>query len=294
MGEQVRLFGRVTTGLGAAGPATSLVWFRTAMRRLWGFTPLAGTLNVIVEGDWRPVDRLLLTAGTVLVPPTPDLCCSLLLPARIETAGRSKPAVLFRPLVQGYNPAQLELLAPVRLRDALDLRDGDLVTVAADAAPPAQKWLGVSHSDAKQPPAPALAGLQTGQADITVDLSTGPLHCKALWAITEQGISVSLFGGIPHVGATALAIPRPSLKDPARTSATSSVLTVTGHKDDVLARRLAESLAAGLNRVVSVTAGVHAGPEGVYDLAPEDLKRIMSIVGRVDEIIRMAVGHGSV
>ncbi|MBP2017458.1 hypothetical protein J2Z79_000841 [Symbiobacterium terraclitae] len=294
MGRPVRLLGRVATGLGAAGPATSLDWFRTAMRRLWGFTPRAGTLNVIVEGDWRPADRLLLTAGTVLVPPTPDLCCSLLLPARIETAGRTEPAVLFRPLVQGYNPAQLELLAPVRLRDALDLRDGDLVTVTAEANPPAQKWLGAAPSDGAQPPAPAMAGLQTGQADITVDLSTGPLHCKAFWAITEQGISVSLFGGIPHVGATALAIPRPSLKDPTQASATSSVLTVTGHKDDVLARLLAESLAVGLNRVVSVTAGVHAGPEGVYDLSVEDLKRIMSIVGRMDEVIRMAVGLESV
>ena len=291
--DPVRLTGRVVTGLGAAGPATAMEWFRDAMRRLWGFAPRAGTLNLVVEGDWRPVDRLLLTTGTVLVPPTPDFCCSLMTQARLRHAEREAWAVMFRPLVHGYNPAQLEFLAPVQLRDALQLQDGDAVAVSVQDCPPAQKWFATAAA-ADRKPEPAMPGLQTGQADITVDLSAGPLACRVLWAATSQGVSVSLFGGIPHVGATALAVPRPSLKDPARISATSSVLTVTGHKDDELARRLAESLAAGLNRVVTVTAGVHAGPEGVYDLSMEDLKRIMSIIGRVDEIIRMALGQGSV
>ena len=340
MGNQVQLSGRVVTGLGVAGPATSLDWFREALKRLWGFEPVPGTLNVIIAGDGNgadrqaadqhgaegqaahaqgadrqararhTADRLLLTAGTVLVPPTPGLCCSVLLPARIGKGGRSEQAVMFRPMVHGYNPDQLEFVAPVNLREALGLQDGDEVTVTVEDSAPAHKWVaprGVSpgvgagvgagadvDSGATEPGEPDLPGLQTGQARITVDLSTGPLQCQVLWAITQQGVSASLFGGIPHVGSTALAIPRPSLKDPTRTSATSSVLNVTGHKDDALARRLAESLAAGLNRVAAVTAGVHAGPEGVYDLSPEDLKRIVNIVGRVDEIIRMAAGKGKV
>lgn len=294
MGNQVQWTGRVVTGLGVAGPATSLDWFRASVKRLWGFEPAPGTLNVIVEGDRQAVDRLLLTASTVLVPPTPDLCCALLLPARLGRAGRSAQVVMFRPMVHGYNPVQLEFLAPKSLREALNLQDGDEITITVEDAAPAEKWIAPEGSGAGWQAESNMPGLQTGQARIVVDLSVGPLECQVLWAITEQGAAVSLFGGIPHVGTTALAIPRPSLKDPGRMSATASVLNVTGHKDDELARRLAESLAAGLNRVVAVTAGVHAGPEGVYDLPPEDLKRIVSIVGRVDEIIRMAAGKGSV
>lgn len=140
MGDQVELSGRVATGRGIAGPATGLAWFRAAMRELWGFEPAPGTLNVIAEGDWREVHRLLLSAGTVLVPPSPDVCCSLMVPARLGRAGRAVSAVLFRPLVHGYAPAQLEFLAPVRLRDALQLQDGDVVTVTLQDAPPARKW----------------------------------------------------------------------------------------------------------------------------------------------------------
>lgn len=38
-------------------------------------------------------------------------------------------------------------------------------------------------------------------------------------------------GEIPHLGSIALGIPRPSLQSPAHTSATVSVLTLTGHKE---------------------------------------------------------------
>jgi hypothetical protein len=69
---------------------------------------------------------------------------------------------------------------------------------------------------------------------------------------------MSLTGGErPHVGAVGLGIPRPSLRDCACTSATSSVLTVTGHKDDALAKPLAERVAARLNQVAVVVVGVH-------------------------------------
>lgn len=151
MSDHVRVDGRVTSGRGFAGPATSLAWFRASVRELWGFEPVAGTLNVIVEGDWRQVDRLLLPAGTLLVPPSLDVCCSLMVPARIGRAGREVPVVLFRPLIHGYNPAQLEFLAPVRLRDALELQDGDLVTATLQDAPPVRKWFAAAAADGIQP-----------------------------------------------------------------------------------------------------------------------------------------------
>jgi len=63
-------------------------------------------------------------------------------------------------------------------------------------------------------------------------------------------------GNKPHVGAVALAIPRISLTGRGR-SASVSILTVPGHKDDELARPAALKLAASLNCPVTVIAGVH-------------------------------------
>lgn len=85
-----------------------------------------------------------------------------------------------------------------------------------------------------------------------------------------QDISVTVGGGeAPHVGASALAIPRPSLNDPETCSASTSVLCVTGHKEDEFARRAAQTLASKLNCVVNVTAGVH-----IEQAQPEELLRL--------------------
>lgn len=91
-------------------------------------------------------------------------------------------------------------------------------------------------------------------------------------------VLVAIWGGErPHIGAVAAAEPRPSLADPARTSATASVLSYIGHKEDGVARRAAEALAAALDTRVTVTAGIH------WDhLSAEG---IATIGARCDEII---------
>ena len=69
---------------------------------------------------------------------------------------------------------------------------------------------------------------------------------------------VAIWGGEkPHIGAVALAQPRPSLKDSGITSATASVLCVVGHKEDDLVKEASESLAAALQTRVAVAAGIH-------------------------------------
>ena len=54
-----------------------------------------------------------------------------------------------------------------------------------------------------------------------------------------------------------MALPRPSLADAAKISATSSVYNFVGHKDQVIAQRIAEVLSAQLNKHVVVVAGFH-------------------------------------
>ncbi len=85
-------------------------------------------------------------------------------------------------------------------------------------------------------------------------------------------VLVYLWGGErPHIGSVAVAQSRPSLADPARTSATASVITFPGHKEDVLVKEAAERIASELDVHVVVTAGIHWD-----DLNEEGIKAIMA------------------
>ncbi len=65
-----------------------------------------------------------------------------------------------------------------------------------------------------------------------------------------EGLLVVITGGKAHIGAAALGIGNGSL-------ATSSVITVPGHRDDRVAKDAAERLAKACGRTVVVVAGIH-------------------------------------
>ncbi len=91
-------------------------------------------------------------------------------------------------------------------------------------------------------------------------------------------------GDRPHLGAVALAQARPSLQDSSKVSASTSVLTVLGHKEDILARTAAQCLAAGLNRTVVVCCGIH-----VDAILPDELHFVEEAIER---LCAFAIEHG--
>jgi hypothetical protein len=69
---------------------------------------------------------------------------------------------------------------------------------------------------------------------------------------------VILSGGTRlHIGAVGMAQVRPSLRDPQKTSATSSVFTYLGHKEDSVAKAMSEEIARKAGRNTVVAAGIH-------------------------------------
>ncbi|OPY77972.1 MAG: hypothetical protein A4E65_02488 [Syntrophorhabdus sp. PtaU1.Bin153] len=69
---------------------------------------------------------------------------------------------------------------------------------------------------------------------------------------------VILYGGTrPHIGAIGMGQVRPSLRDAEKGSASSSVFTYVGHKEDMVAKMLAEELTRKLERNTVVVAGIH-------------------------------------
>jgi len=102
-----------------------------------------------------------------------------------------------------------------------------------------------------------------------------------------QDLLVALWGGQrPHIGAVAVAQPRPSLRDPSAVSATASVFCYVGHKDDAIAKEAAESLSAGLNRNATVTVGIHwddideAGIETIVENSRQLVNMILDEMNR--------------
>ena len=94
---------------------------------------------------------------------------------------------------------------------------------------------------------------------------------------------VSIWGGTrPHIGAIGMAIPRLSLKNPKKWSATSSVFTFVGHKEDIIVKEMSEKLAARLRRNVVVTAGLH------WDgTTTREIKAIQNLTRRLlDQILK--------
>ncbi len=86
----------------------------------------------------------------------------------------------------------------------------------------------------------------------------GKCRVWAYFFLMGKDLVVGICGGEkPHIGALAVSEPRPSRNKPGVTSSTSSVITLYGHKDDIVARETADNLARETNRIVTVTAGIH-------------------------------------
>lgn len=93
---------------------------------------------------------------------------------------------------------------------------------------------------------------------ITGHVGEGRHRLEYTAVATEGGVTLTLTGGDrAHVGAVAVAQPRPSLRDPERTSASTSVITVVGHQDDEVARPLAHFLAANTGQPAAASVGIH-------------------------------------
>lgn len=93
------------------------------------------------------------------------------------------------------------------------------------------------------------------------------MESKITLSFAEIVLSTSFFGDdilicvkggeAPHIGTAVLAVPRPSLTGDASLSATSSVLNVTGHKDEVICRMLAEKASKKYGVTAVCVGGFH-------------------------------------
>jgi hypothetical protein len=116
-----------------------------------------------------------------------------------------------------------------------------------------------------------------------VEASRGRFRIQGFVQEVGQDLLISIWGGTrSHIGAVGIAIPRPSLKNPKKWSATSSTFTFIGHKEDTLVKTISERLAARLKRNVVVTAGIH------WDgITSNEIKAVQNLTQKLsDQIIK--------
>jgi len=76
--------------------------------------------------------------------------------------------------------------------------------------------------------------------------------------IIGDDLMISIWGGTaPHIGSIAVSLPRPSLSNDLKTSSTSSVINIIGHKDEIVARMFSEKISSRFNKNAIATAGIH-------------------------------------
>jgi gallate decarboxylase subunit D len=113
------------------------------------------------------------------------------------------------------------------------------------------------------------------------------LHLRCL--PLGQDLCVTLSGGDrEHIGAVALSQPRPNGEAPEKTSATTSVLALPGHREDELARRIASHLATRLGVTVCVACGIHLDA-----IQPQELTDVLDLAEELTQSLLERLSAGA-
>jgi len=127
----MQVTGKVSSGLGEGAFFTALKWVREQSKKLLGFEPFPGTLNVELAAGEAEYLRNYLREQDGIMLRSPDerfcnACCySLLVNDSIRGA-------LVIPEVTAHPRSCLEIIAPVMLKQELQLRDGDSVSLTLE------------------------------------------------------------------------------------------------------------------------------------------------------------------
>lgn len=86
--------------------------------------------------------------------------------------------------------------------------------------------------------------------------------------------NISIYGGdIPHIGAIALGYPVNLPNNINKLTSTASLLTVPGHKEDIITLNYAKLLAKKLNTTVTICCGIH-----IKNITPQDITKLTNTI----------------
>ncbi|WP_338604848.1 DUF120 domain-containing protein [Sulfolobus tengchongensis] len=129
--HSIEIRGNIVSGLGEGKIFLSMEYYKTQINKIMGFDPYPGTLNIVIYDKQSLENRLLLDSSpSLLIPEYKQkdrvLGAVKLYPASINSI---KPAAVVMPLRTTHPKSVIEIISPFYLREKLNLKDGDEVTI---------------------------------------------------------------------------------------------------------------------------------------------------------------------
>ena len=120
----IKLYGNVVSGLGKGALFTELGWAKKQFIEKLGIDPHPGTLNIhltekVIISKWQALQNDV--SYTIYADATED-CDARCYPVYI---GNQYTGAIVLPLIENYPADQIEIIAPIPLRQSLSLHDGD-------------------------------------------------------------------------------------------------------------------------------------------------------------------------
>ena len=119
------LKGKITTGRGEGKKFLDLLWVKKQIQEKLQFIPYKGTLNVILNKKSVPHRSLLKKTKYVRIEPADGFYNGIAIPALIN----SQNCTIIVPEIKNYPKNMIEIIAPINLRQSLNIKDGDEVAV---------------------------------------------------------------------------------------------------------------------------------------------------------------------
>ena len=120
---------RVTSGQGQGKFFVNYDWVQNQIQATFGFIPYLGTLNLRLDSCNTVSFQLYKqTHDGITITSIRDGCSGLCYPIQISNI----MGIILIPQIPGYPHKQLEIIAPVNLRKALSLKNGDELEVFFD------------------------------------------------------------------------------------------------------------------------------------------------------------------
>ncbi|UCD82580.1 MAG: CTP-dependent riboflavin kinase [Desulfobacterales bacterium] len=124
MNDNITITGKIVSGVKKGAFFTQLDWVVEQCQIKLGFKPYPGTLNLEIAAETIPVvEALQKGKGMELVPPDAGFCSGLVYP--VSVMGVTGAIVAPAEGVRAHGKNIIEIIAPISLKEALDVKDGD-------------------------------------------------------------------------------------------------------------------------------------------------------------------------
>jgi CTP-dependent riboflavin kinase len=126
--EQLEITGKIISGAGEGAYFTQIDWVQQQCFEKLGFKPYPGTLNLEISQELLPViESLDQKTAIELISPDPKFCNAMVFQASLGDI--SGAIILPEEKVRIHPKNIIEIIAPLNLKAALNLNDGDSIEI---------------------------------------------------------------------------------------------------------------------------------------------------------------------